>query len=308
MPIRIELLFKKFTAGSCSREEFNELMDYLQQRQHEQQVRVMLQQVYDTLGGKPAKPAVYRKMLVAAAAAAVLAGAVFIGYRLWQPKAVTPASMAAVPRKTATQNAEQKYLLLPDSTQVWVNAASTLEFPHQFDKSKREVFLNGEAYFDVRNADKIPFIIHTPNGIVTRVLGTAFNIKAYPYQRNVIVAVKRGKVQVAREEEVVAVLTAGQKIQVNIAAATQPVQPVKQDDVAEWTQGRLAWDSVPLDLIVKDIERTYNVQIDLKNEKIKNTAITTSFRKDIGPKEALELVCLPVEARLITAGGRYIIE
>src|SRR5439155_2315167 len=104
---------------------------------------------------------------------------------------------------------EQKYLLLPDSTQVWLNAASSLEFPEAFQSGKREVYLVGEAFFDVKHAENRPFIIHTGN-VTTRVVGTAFNIKGYPDQPDVIVSVKRGKVQVSKNEKLVATLTVGQ--------------------------------------------------------------------------------------------------
>jgi ferric-dicitrate binding protein FerR (iron transport regulator) len=57
-----------------------------------------------------------------------------------------------------------------------------LEFPDEFKGKTREVYLSGEAYFDVKHADKVPFIIHTGN-VSTTVLGTAFNIKAYPVKK-----------------------------------------------------------------------------------------------------------------------------
>ncbi len=60
---------------------------------------------------------------------------------------------------------------------MWLNAESTLEFPENFNKTKREVYLKGEAYFDVKHADKIPFIIYTGE-VTTEVLGTAFNIQS----------------------------------------------------------------------------------------------------------------------------------
>jgi ferric-dicitrate binding protein FerR (iron transport regulator) len=93
---------------------------------------------------------------------------------------------------------------------VWLNAASSLEFPDKFSGSKREVYLTGEAFFDVKHSDKSPFLIHTKN-ITTTVVGTAFNIKAYVNQKVIIVSVSRGKVKVSRDDQLIATLTKGSR-------------------------------------------------------------------------------------------------
>src|SRR5688500_15876627 len=200
MPARIDILFQKFIEGTCSKQEYDELMDLLQQNQHEEKVRSMLNQVYQTatrslpsgiyvdtngdlqkVGSTPvadSEPPVRRNRAwmawSAAALVLLLAGAWFLFYNkdLSDPKQVIAESSV----KKITQRAEQKYLLLPDSTQVWLNVASTLEFPETFRSGVREVWLVGEAFFDVNHAEDIPFIIHTGN-VTTRVLGTAFNVK-----------------------------------------------------------------------------------------------------------------------------------
>ena len=117
-------------------------------------------------------------------------------------------------KKTSTERAEYKYILLPDSTQVWLNAGSTLDYPEHFDETTREVTLTGEAYFDVKHAAEHPFIIHTGQ-IQTTVLGTAFNINAYTDRSNIQVSVSRGKVKVSRGDQLIATLVKGQEVKVS---------------------------------------------------------------------------------------------
>jgi ferric-dicitrate binding protein FerR (iron transport regulator) len=205
-----------------------------------------------------------------------------------------------------TQRAELKYLLLPDSTQVWLNAASSLEFPEAFQSGKREVFLVGEAFFDVKHAENIPFLIHT-GSVTTRVVGTAFNIKAYPDQPDIIVSVKRGKVQVSKNDQLLATLTVGQQVTVTAAAQQAEIQPTKESRVADWTTGQLSYTSRPLGDILKDLERNYNVTIELTAGSLEQEIVTTSFRRDIGVGEALDILCGLTDAQLRKENGKYLI-
>ncbi len=174
---------------------------------------------------------------------------------------------AATAVKKATQAAEQKYILLPDSTQVWLNVASTLEFPESFTNGKHEVYLTGEAFFDVKHAANKPFIIHT-GSVATTVLGTAFNIKAYPGQPDVVVDVKRGKVRVKRNEQVLATLTKGQQVIVTPAGKNAVVENKNESAVADWTAGQLSFTSRPLFDILHDSERNYNATIELNDSSL----------------------------------------
>jgi ferric-dicitrate binding protein FerR (iron transport regulator) len=330
MPARIEILFQKFMEGTCSKQEYDELMDLLQQNQHEEQVRAMLSEVYkatarslpsgiyvDTNGDlqkaystpvtdwqPPVRRRRTRVAWLAAALVILLAGAWFL-FRINNPS-TTKQVIAESSVKKFTQRAEQKYVLLPDSTQVWLNVASTVEFPESFQSGVREVWLVGEAYFDVKHAEEIPFIIHTSN-VTTRVLGTAFNIKAYPDQTDVVVSVKRGRVQVSKNNKVVATLTVGQQIKIGTAAVQATVLPANENKVAEWTNGRLTFESLPFIDILKDLERNYNVNIELTDSTLNKVIVTTSFRRDIGVEQALDILCGLTSTQLQKENGQYIL-
>lgn len=332
MASHIDTLFQKLIDGTCSRQEYDELMDLLKENQHEEKVRSLLHQVYqitarslpsdtfvDTNGDLQTTPdpgivpwqprrRMYSIGLWSAAAIILLS----IGaWWLWENNNATPSgshanAIVATAVKKMTQRAEQKYLLLPDSTQVWLNVASTLEFSETFENHKREVYLTGEAFFDVKHAADRPFIIHT-GAVATTVLGTAFNIKAYPGQPDVVVSVKRGKVMVSRNEESLATLTKGQQVVVPTAGKNTLIENKKETAVADWTAGQLSFTSRPLFDILHDLERNYNVTIELKDSSLQTEIVTTSFRRDIGVKQALDILCGLTNTQLAMNNGKYMI-
>ena len=197
--------------------------------------------------------------------------------------------------------------MLPDSTQVWLNAVSSLEFPDHFDKNKREVFLSGEAYFDVKHAAETPFIIHTGN-ISTTVLGTAFKIKAYPDRKTVIVAVSRGKVKVNRGDELVATLTKGQQVKVSNQNKKIDQKNISENQVAAWQQGNMVYDDESISDIIADLERMYNVNIKVMNENIRNLTVRTSFQREEGIEHALQVLCILTDTKLEQSDGIYILQ
>jgi ferric-dicitrate binding protein FerR (iron transport regulator) len=216
------------------------------------------------------------------------------------------ATLSSLTKKT-TNRSESKFLLLEDSTQVWLNAASSLEFPDQFDGSKREVYLSGEAFFDVKHADKIPFIIHTGN-ISTTVMGTAFNIKAYPGQKNITVSVSRGKVKVSRTDGWIATLTKGQQVKVNKEGSEVTEKNIAPEGIAAWQQGNLVYEDETFEDIIADMERMYNANIRIVNNSLPGQKISTSFKREIGVEQALQVLCKLTDTELKQADGSYLIQ
>jgi ferric-dicitrate binding protein FerR (iron transport regulator) len=219
--------------------------------------------------------------------------------------------------KQFTNRGEHKYLLLEDGTQVWLNAKSTLSYPEKFDGDKREVYLTGEAFFDVKHADKIPFYIHTGD-VVTKVLGTSFNIKAYPDQQSISVAVKRGKVSVLKTDKVVATLTQGKKVKINegISNITNTVitddiikeEVTEEKEVGAWQRGYFIYRDEIFADIISDMEQIYNTRITIENKDLYPILTTTSFNQDIGVEEALSILCKLVDAQLVVLDKGYLIK
>src|SRR5690606_23654161 len=135
-----------------------------------------------------------------------------------------------------TNNKEHRLIVLADGSKVWINANSELSWSPDFNMKRREVVLHGEAYFDIRHDPERPFII-TTGDVKTTVLGTAFNIRAFPTEKAVTVTVKRGKVRVESANKKQATVTANQQVTLDMSSAKAETQPihVNPDSVLEWT-------------------------------------------------------------------------
>ena len=333
MEERIKYLFRRYLNNTCTKKEFEEFFSYINEATHNELLQGLIKKAYDETGqpnssftyvdergnlvltepdweqqeNSRAKPRNRHQTFLVAATCIVVLLAVFVLLLINQPAFRQRIAFKPALTKKITGRSEYKYMLLPDSTQVWLNAASTLEYPPQFDARKREVFLTGEAYFDVKHADKQPFLIHTGK-VTTLVLGTAFNIKAYPGRENIIVSVSRGKVRVNYNEKEVAVLTPGQ--QVKVSSARQPAVQKKTAvaEAAPWQQGNLVYDDETISDVMADLERIYDVTIRVPNQSLAGERISTAFRREIGIENALQVLCNLTDTRLTLVNSTYVIQ
>ena len=184
-----------------------------------------------------------------------------------------------------------RHLTLPDGTSVILKSGSTLHYPEAFDGNTREVTLRGEAYFDVKHMNSRPFIIHT--GIVkTTVLGTAFDIKAWPRQENVIVSVTRGKVRVEDDKKVLAVLTVNQSVNYDLRNTGAKQQTVNAEEVVnDWTKQDLLFNRVPFESIAQVLSKRYGKNVTISNAQLANTQITSSFSGTESLENILDILC-----------------
>lgn len=206
----------------------------------------------------------------------------------------------------STACSRQYEVVLPDGSHVWLNAASAIRFPASFTNKERSVELLGEAWFDVQHADKVPFVIHSGN-LTTSVMGTAFDIKAYPGERSMTVAVQRGKVKVQSGNILLATLEKGQ--QVKVAANANAVQSnIDTAIIAGWRRGDLYYKDERLTDIITDLQRVFNTSIQIKKASLKEEITTVSFNKNTGLAKALAIICRITDARFSVNNGIYTIE
>lgn len=162
-------------------------------------------------------------------------------------------------------------MVLPDGTEIWLNAGSKIIFPRQFAKDKREVTLEGEAFFNVRHEKKRPFLIHTKD-MITQVLGTSFNVSSYPQDKEIKVTVISGKVAVyeqhlsgKREPAKPIFLTANQQATYSKEQKSFVLnkRPLRSIDAAAWKEGNLVFKDTELREVVQRLERKYAIQIEM---------------------------------------------
>lgn len=180
---------------------------------------------------------------------------------------------------------ERSKIVLADGSMVWLNAESKLTFPETFSSDTREVYLTGEAFFDVAKNPAKPFIIHLKNGDV-RVLGTSFNVKAFEGDGTIETSVLTGKVafipepQETKEHRDTILLTPNQKaVYQKLSKITRTASTNSNEDRA-WIDGTLVFKSERLDNIATILERTYGKKVILQSEAIKSCRITGTFRNN----------------------------
>ncbi|WP_119080340.1 FecR family protein [Chitinophaga alhagiae] len=157
-----------------------------------------------------------------------------------------------------TPPARMFQLLLPDGTKVWLNAASTCRFPVAFTGKERMVEVTGEAYFEVAHDAQHPFTVKV-NDAHVRVLGTHFNVMAYPDEKEIKTTLVEGAVQFTRASRSV-LLKPGQQSAAGSGGPNAP-KTVEVEQVVAWKNGYFNFKGAPLQEIMRQVARWYDVEV-----------------------------------------------
>lgn len=162
-----------------------------------------------------------------------------------------------------TSAGEEYCVVLPDSSQVWLNSRATLTYPTAFTSPDRTVQLSGEAYFEIRRDPSAPFTVKAP-GMDVQVLGTSFDMMAYPEEASVRTTLVDGSIAVKRRNET-KVLQPGEQAQVStgIADSTAACSVVKADmeEVLAWRHGEFRFKRASIKRVMRQIARWYDVTV-----------------------------------------------
>lgn len=170
----------------------------------------------------------------------------------------------------------QYQLLLSDGTRVWLNAESSIKYPVSFDSfNERRVELTGEAYFEVAHNKALPFRV-VSNKQVIEVLGTHFNVNAYPDEQNTTTTLLEGAVKIIAGDKN-ATLKPGQEADLTTTFKISTVDP---REAIDWKNGNFRFNEEPLESVMRQIARWYDVKIVYEDESVKKetiVAVTTRF-------------------------------
>jgi ferric-dicitrate binding protein FerR (iron transport regulator) len=183
----------------------------------------------------------------------------------------------------STLMGEKSILTLLDGTRITLNAGSTIRFRKATDMHVREVYLEGEAYFDVSHDDTKPFVVHAQH-VSTEVLGTKFNISAYADDKEIVVSLVEGKIKVSE----------GRTATSNGGVILQPMQQLayhKSDgfvtieefgllETIGWKDDKLVFKNVPLENILVKLERRFGVTFELTDKQHGKRKITADFETE----------------------------
>jgi ferric-dicitrate binding protein FerR (iron transport regulator) len=200
-------------------------------------------------------------------------------------------------REVATARGQRARVRLDDGTQVTLAPASLLRFAAQDDGGARDVYLFGEAFFEVKHDTSRPFRVHTSHGI-TEDIGTTFNIQAYAGDTLEQVTVSEGSValHVTAATRKPAVLTAGQLARLTAGGRTTVVSGTNIEQYFAWTQGRLLFKNTPLREVLHQLSRWYDVDCGLSEDALGDRLLTASFSGE-PTAEVLDFIALSLGVR-----------
>jgi transmembrane sensor len=171
-------------------------------------------------------------------------------------------------------------LTLPDGSTVWLNAGSKMIYSQGFGVSDRRLAFQGEGYFEVEKNDEMPFLVQTHDVNVT-VVGTKFNFRNYPEDEEAVVELLEGKVALENQlkEEAVRYLSPNEKMVLHKATGEMDITSAKVKEATLWTENILLFDEDLLPDIVRKLERSYHVRIEIENEDLKQARFYGQFNQ-----------------------------
>jgi len=190
-----------------------------------------------------------------------------------------------------TPKGRQYHLTLPDGTQVWLNAASSLKFPTAFSGKERDVELNGEAYFEVTKNKAMPFHVASA-GQHIEVLGTHFDINSYRDEAALTTTLLEGSVKVTKGA-LSAVLRPGQQSAISNNETNAAIKVSEVNDVEEvtaWKDGKFHFNDTDIKTVLRQVSRWYNVDIEYQGKISADDVFTGTFSRDMTAAKALKLL------------------
>ena len=211
------------------------------------------------------------------------------------------------------------FVSLPDESSVILQPHSKISYsPQQYNKTKREVILSGEAFFEVQKNSEIPFFVYA-NELITKVLGTSFTIKTNTSETEVIV--KTGRVSVIMQNDINKdekingqtlegfVLNANEQVKINPNGEKieKPII-VKQEELLQPTQKlSFDFDETPAVEIIEVIKKAYHIEISYNKEKLSNCKLTAHL-SDEPLIEKIKLICIALDATYEENENKFIIK
>lgn len=180
-------------------------------------------------------------------------------------------------------------ITLPDGTNVWLNARTTMQYPISFNKQKRFVILKGEAYFDVKRNESKPFVVRTDVCDI-EVLGTKFNVNAYSGTEKFETTLMHGSVKVTLKTDSLQTVTLKPDHKLSLEKGQLIMTKVEDYNPYRWKEGLICFSDESFPNIMKDVEKYYGVKIVIENENVSQANFTGKFRQSDGIDYALRIL------------------
>jgi len=198
----------------------------------------------------------------------------------------TPIAMQSI----SVPEGQRINITLPDGTNVWLNALTTLTYPTSFhDVNKRIVTLDGEGYFDVTHDEEVPFIVETSKCQI-EVLGTEFNVQAYHDEDFIETALMKGSVKLSCKQDPSHFYTLVPDTKATLKDSIMKIEPVDDYGHYRWKEGLICFKDQSFQTIAAQLKKHYGVSFVISNKRLNNYRYTGKFRQSDGLEHNLRVL------------------
>ncbi|MDZ7660611.1 FecR family protein [Fodinibius sp.] len=220
-------------------------------------------------------------------------------------------SFLTIPVQYSASYGELTTVTLPDESTVTLNSGSSITYNRLFNFTDREVSLEGEAYFEVKNGN-LPFKVHTSNAIV-KVLGTSFNIRSWQDSKvpETSVLLTEGSLAFypTKNPDESVILEPGQKsILKNFDGIPEQPFDVSKDKTLAWMNNQFAFENMPLIQIIREIERRFDLDIQVKPQEVLFDTLTIYYNQKVDAEQIVQDICQSKALNYRKINGGFIIE
>lgn len=202
-------------------------------------------------------------------------------------------------------NGQISKVILPDSSVVWLNSGSTLTYDNNFSFKNRNLDLSGQAFLEVKKNKDLPLILACGN-LSVKVLGTRFDVNAYPEDNMFKVILESGKVELLNSNDKSAMynLNPGEIAEFDTQSGKTVIKKIESGNFSNWKDGNLIFKDSPMAEVIKSLERKFNIKIEVLNPKVYKSVFNANF-KDENLKEILDYIqfSCQISYRLIPGKG-----
>ena len=196
--------------------------------------------------------------------------------------------------ETIAPRGQKSQIVLPDGTKIWLNSDTKIKYPGNFSKNQRDVYLVGEAFFEVTKNAHQPFIVHT-SGVNVKVLGTKFNVKAYPDEDKVETSLFEGKINLMfdcsnGQNQIQKEILPGESFSYSKADRHLVSNSFPQEEINGWKKNQLIFKDDTFSNLVRKVERWYDVKVVYDEKLFDDRRLTVELYEGERIERLLEII------------------
>ncbi|QGY47738.1 DUF4974 domain-containing protein [Maribellus comscasis] len=179
------------------------------------------------------------------------------------------------------ENGQISKIILPDSSIVWLNSGTTLSYNSGYSFDNRDLVLDGQAYLNVTKSKKFPLVVSCKN-LKVKVLGTKFDVSAYPGDDKIKVVLETGRVELFKtnDNSLVYELKPGEMVEYDTRQKKGVLSQVETNNYTNWKEGYLIFQDTPMKEVIEQLERKFNVEMVVKDSEVYKSVFNANFKDE----------------------------